>query len=256
MRAHIAAQAASGHATLAGLLCLLLLTPLPCSAEELRVAVATNFAATMRELASDFSRTTGHELVVSAGATGKLYAQIVNGAPFDLFFAADEARPQQLEAEGRALADAGFVYAVGTLVLWSPQLNFVDATVLSSAEFRYLAIANPRLAPYGAAAQDTLEALELWTSVRARLVRGENIGQTLQFVRSGNAELGFIARSQHQALRPAGSFWPVPPDLHRPLRQRAAVLTDSPASREFAAFLQSPLARERISSYGYDLPNH
>ncbi|MEE4185955.1 MAG: molybdate ABC transporter substrate-binding protein [Gammaproteobacteria bacterium] len=226
-------------------------------AAELRVAVAANFAPALETLGNAFTAQTGHTLQVARGSTGKLYAQIVNGAPFDVFFAADSALPLQLEADGRATAGAGFVYAVGALVLWSPQaLPLHDAPqVLRDANYRFLALANPRHAPYGVAAQQTLESLGLWESLQSRLVRGENVGQALQFVRSGNAELGFVAASQLAALdEPGGTVWVVPQALYAPVQQRVALLTDSPAARELLLFVRGEVAQKLLKAYGYTLP--
>jgi molybdate transport system substrate-binding protein len=226
-------------------------------AAELRVAVAANFAPALETLGAEFAAQTGHTLQVARGSTGKLYAQIVNGAPFDVFFAADSALPLRLEADGRAIAGAGFVYAVGALVLWSPgDLQLDDAPrVLRSGNYRFVSLANPRHAPYGVAAQQTLQALGLWDTLQPRLVRGENVGQALQFVRSGNAELGFVAAAQLAAMDdPGGSVWVVPQALYAPVQQRVALLTDTPAARELLQFMRGQLAQALLRSYGYSLP--
>lgn len=201
---------------------LLLLTSLgPAMAGQAHVAVAANFAPLMPALAERFERDTGHTLVISSASTGKLYAQIVHGAPFDVFLAADDDYPHRLEREGRGVAGSRFTYAVGRLALWSPRPSIVDgdSAVLKQKRFRKLAVANPRLAPYGAAAREALEKLGLWTSLQPQMVFGENIAQTYQFVASGNAELGFVAYSQVKGK--AGSHWLVPASLHSPLRQDA-----------------------------------
>ena len=198
-------------------------------AEEVRVAVAANFLATFQVVAKNFEQTTGHTLLVSPGSSGKLYVQIQNGAPFDLFFSADSQRPQLLEQEGFAVAGSRFTYAVGRLTLWSadPLLIAADGkTTIEQGNFEYLAIANPKTAPYGQAAVQTLKALHLWEAVKGRLVRGENIGQTFQFVFTQNAQLGFVARSQvlDPKLKNKGARWDVPHHLHSPLIQQAVLL--------------------------------
>ena len=228
------------------------------AADQLRVAVASNFRPAMLQLAERFEEDSGRELTLIFGSTGKHYAQIVNGAPFDAFLAADAERPLRLEREGHALPGNRFTYAVGRLVLWSPSADLVDdkGGVLRSDRFRHLAIANPLLAPYGAAAREVLLALGLWEALQARLVRGENIAQAYQFVASGNAELGFVAGAQlvTRGTVAAGSSWEPPAALYAPIEQQAVLLSDSPAAHAFAAFLQSEEARALIRAAGYDLP--
>jgi molybdate transport system substrate-binding protein len=225
------------------------------AADEIRVAVATNFSATMSALVALFEHNSAHTVLVSAGSTGNHYAQIRNGAPFDAFFAADAERPKLLEQQGLAVAGSRFKYAVGRLTLWSPRPEFVDAEggVLENGDFRFLAIANPDLAPYGAAAREVLMARNLWSSLQRKLVRGQDIGQTYSFVYTGNAELGFVAYSQvkQPAGEIAGSYWLVPESLHRPIEQEAVLLRDVPAVRELAEFIKSAAAREVIRNYGY-----
>lgn len=241
------------------LVCGLMFVALPFAAHsaEVRVAVASNFAPALRALATQFEADSGHRVSIAVGSTGQHYAQIINGAPLDVFFAADERRPLALEANGHALADTGFVYAQGALVLWSPRPGLLGTgpEILRAGEFRFLAIANPRLAPYGRAAQETLTSLGLWETLEPRLVRGANIAQTLQFVRSGNAEIGFIAAAQLPLLDGSGSHWQVPQELHQPLRQRAAVLRATPATQAFIAFVQSPAGGQLIRAFGYTLPS-
>ncbi|QFY89573.1 molybdate ABC transporter substrate-binding protein [Magnetovirga frankeli] len=229
-------------------------------AAEVRVAVAANFALPMQQIVAEFERSTGHRAGVSLGGTGKLFAQISHGAPFEVFLAADQRAPARLVAEGKALADSRFTYARGRLVLWSsqPDLLDADASALQQGRFSRLAIANPRVAPYGAAALAVLEGLGLLEMVRPKLVQGENIAQTYQFVASGNAELGFVARSQvmRDGQLQAGSAWPVPERLHPPLRQDAVLLLrgkDNPAARALLAFLRSEAAGSIIQSFGYGL---
>jgi molybdate transport system substrate-binding protein len=225
------------------------------TADEIRVAVATNFSATMAALVERFEQDSTHTVLLSAGSTGNHYAQIRNGAPFEAFFSADAERPTLLEQQGIAVAGSRFLYALGRLVLWSPRAGFVDADglVLESGAFRFLAIANPELAPYGAAAREVLTARNVWTPLQPKLVRGQDIGQTYSFVHTGNAELGFVAYAQVKtpAGEVAGSYWLVPESLHRPIAQEAVLLRDVPAARELIEFVKSPAAREIIRSYGY-----
>ena len=235
---------------------LLVLTP--SAAETLRIAVASNFSSTLEALAKDFEQRSTHELILASGSTGKHYAQIINGAPFDLFFAADVRRPKLLEREQHAVVGSRFTYAIGKLVLWSARTGYVDpaGAILASGEYRRLAIANPRLAPYGQAAREVLQRRKLFQSLQSRLVRGENISQTYQFVASGNAELGFIALSQlhRPGQELAGSWWFVPEEFYSPIEQQAVLLRDSPATREFAAYIMSDPARQIIRTHGYAVP--
>jgi molybdate transport system substrate-binding protein len=230
----------------------------PCLADTLRVAVASNFAPVLQQLAPAFEALSGHTVSASPGSTGRHYTQITNGAPFDVFLAADSERPVMLEQEQRALAGSRFTYALGRIMLWSPQPGLVDAEglVLQTGSFRHLAIANPRLAPYGLAAREILGQLQLWDRLQDRLVQGENIAQTLQFVQSGNAELGFIALSQWLDLadRQTGSSWEPPMALYSPIAQQAVILRDSAAARQFMDFLRSSEARTVIINAGYGLP--
>ncbi len=228
-------------------------------AEEVRVAVATNFLATAKEIITHFEQDTAHVVVVSSGSSGKLYVQIKNGAPFDVFFSADVDRPALLEEEGFAVRGSRFTYAVGRLTLWSADSDLIDKngkTVLSDGTFEHLAIANPKTAPYGTAAQRTLQALGLWGHVKDRLVQGENIGQTFQFVFSTNAELGFVALSQvlDGKINGAGSRWDVAEGLHNPLRQQAVLLVNgqgNDAARAFLSYVKGPKALNVIQRFGY-----
>lgn len=227
-------------------------------AAEARVAVASNFVAPMQALADAFSKKTGHQVVVASGATGKLYAQIKNGAPFDALFAADEKAPAALETEGLAVQGSRFTYAIGKLALYSSKPNYVDSAgkVLQAGKFQHLAVANPKLAPYGAAAMAVLGKLGLTTAITPKLVEGENIAQTLQFVVSGNAELGFVAWSQLlEAGKPrAGSFWLVPEELYPPIRQDAVLLhrgAHNDAAGALIDFVKTEAARGLIVRYGY-----
>jgi len=228
------------------------------SADTLRVAVASNFAKTFSQLAQKFESSSGHKLKLIFGSTGKHYAQIINGAPFDVFFAADSKRPLLLEQQGFAITKTRFTYAVGKIILWSPRENYFDntASILSSNKFRRLAIASPKLAPYGIAAQQVLKDRGLWSSLTSRMVRGENIAQTYQFIKSGNAELGFVALAQvKQANKPiSGSFWRVPTTEYPPIKQQAVLLNDNIASRELLTFVRSKQALNIIHESGYDTP--
>ena len=247
-------------AKLCKLILYVLLCASPCvvQADTVRVAVASNFSTVLEKLARIFEADTGHVVLSSPGSTGRHYTQIVNGAPFDLFLAADQERPQLLEQQDRIVPGTRITYATGRLVLWSPDARLVDpeGLILQSGNFRHLAIANPRLAPYGKAAQQALESMALWEKLMAKLVQGENISQTLQFVASGNAELGFIAYSQWLEMteNPGGSTWLVPPELHEPVAQQAVLLQDKPAARDFLRFLQSDTAMDLIAATGYGLP--
>lgn len=229
-------------------------------ADEVQVAVAANFTAPMNQIAADFEKATGHKAVLAFGATGKFYAQIVNGAPFDVFLAADDTTPEKLEKEGQGVSGSRFTYAVGKLVLWSAKPGFVDAQgeVLRSGQFAKLSIANPKTAPYGAAAIETLNKLNLLAAVQPRFVQGENISQTLQFVSTGNAELGFVALSQvfKDGKVSGGSAWIVPDSFHEPIYQDALLLArgkGNPAAVALLAYLKSEPARGVIRAFGYGL---
>ncbi len=231
-------------------------------AEPLTLAVASNFRAPAEEIARRFSEDTGHDVRISSASTGKLHAQIANGAPFDVFLAADSEHPQQLEAAGLAVAGTRATYALGGLVLWSRDAALVGAdcrTALADLGSRRLAIANPAHAPFGIAAKQFLDAAGLWQQVEPRLVYGENIAQALHFVATGNAELGLIAASQ--ALDPrlprATCNWPVPEELHAPIEQQAILLrraADNPAAQDFIAYLAGDTAAAIVKHFGYGIP--
>jgi len=230
-------------------------------ADEVQVAVAANFTAPMQQIAAQFEKDTGHKAVLSFGATGKFYAQIVNGAPFELLLAADDETPARLEKEGQGIAGSRFTYAIGKLVLWSADPALVDGKgeVLKTGNFRHLAIANPKTAPYGAAAVEALGKLGLLAGLQPRFVQGENISQTQQFIVTGNAELGFIALSQviKDGKIGAGSAWTVPANLYEPIRQDALLLAkgkDKPAATALLAYLKGDKARALIKAFGYELP--
>jgi len=225
------------------------------AADEIRIAVATNFLGAMTALVERFEETSGHTVLVSSGSTGGHYAQIKNGAPFEAFFSADAERPRLLEAEGIAVPGSRFLYAIGRVALWSSRAGYVDADgkVLETGDFRHLAIANPELAPYGAAAREVLMSRGLWGRLQPRLVTSQDIGQTYGFVKTGNAELGFVAWAQlkQPSGEVAGSYWLVPESLHEPIEQEAVLLRDVPAARALMEFVKSPEAREIIRSHGY-----
>jgi len=233
---------------------------LAAQAAEVQVAVAANFTAPMQKIAAEFAKDTGHQALLAFGATGKFYAQIKNGAPFQVFLAADDQTPAKLEAEGDAVPGSRFTYAIGTLVLWSAKPGYVDdqGAVLKKGQFKHLAMANPKTAPYGAAAVAVLTKLGLLNAIEPKFVTGENITQTYQFIETENAELGFVALSQvmTDGKLTRGSAWIVPADLHQPIRQDAVILAkgkDQPAAQALADYLKSEKAKAIIKSYGYAL---
>jgi len=230
------------------------------SAAEVQVAVAANFTAPMQRLAPLFEQQTGHKVVAAYGSTGKFFSQINNGAPFEVFLAADDETPARLERNGGAVTGTRFTYAIGRLVLWSRQTGVVDGNgeVLRGDGFDRLAIADPKLAPYGAAAVQTLRSMGLLERLQPRFVTGENITQAHQFVATGNAQLGFVALSQVYAdgRITDGSAWVVPAQMHDLIRQQGVLLTkgrDNPAARALLDFLRSEPARALIRNHGYDL---
>lgn len=230
-------------------------------AAEVKVAVAANFTAPMQQIAKLFEAETGHTAALSFGSTGALYAQVKNGAPFQVFLSADAKTPEKIESEGLAVAGSRFTYAVGKLALWSKDAALVDGKgeILRSGNFTRLALANPKLAPYGAAAVETMTRMGLLDALQPKLVQGDNIGQTYQFAATGNAQLGFVALSQITAdgKIKEGSAWLVPGELYTPIRQDAALLAnakDDEAAKALMAFLQkSEKAHAVIRSFGYDL---
>ncbi len=226
-------------------------------AAEVRVAVAANFLATLKALFPVYEQQTGDRLIISAGSSGKLFAQIINGAPYDVFLSADRAYPDRLIQKTQALASSRYVYATGVLVLWSAGEVPVDKIRLGALDVKHIAIANPNIAPYGAAAQQVLQTIGLWNSVKHKLVQGESVGQVFQFVASGNAQLGFVALSQ--VLNPnnnynRNNYWRVPAEYYSPLEQEGVLLVrgkDNPAALRFLDFLKTDAAREVIAQYGY-----
>ena len=230
-------------------------------ADTVNVAVAANFTEPAKELAAMLQKTTGHTAQLSFGATGAFYTQIKNGAPFDVLLAADSQTPARLEQEGDTAPGTRLTYATGQLVLWSAQPGLVDdkGEVLKSGHFNKIAIANPKTAPYGAAAVETINKLGLQAALQPKLVTGESIGQTYSFIASGNAELGFVALSQvmNGGKFKGGSMWLVPSNLHTPIVQEAVILKraqDNPAAKAWMDLLRSPRGKELIRSYGYAVP--
>ena len=227
-------------------------------AETISVAVASNFTAPMQKIAAQFEKDTGHKAELSFGATGKFYAQISNGAPFGILLAADDKTPAKIAQEGKGDAASRFTYSIGKLVLWSKQDGYVDdnGEVLKTGKFQHVAIANPKLAPYGLAAEQTLTKLNLLDAIKPKFVQGENIGQTYQFAATGNAELGFVALSQvmEDGKIKSGSAWVVPAEMHEPIRQDAIVLNnakDNVAAKALMDYLKGDKARAIITAYGY-----
>lgn len=228
-------------------------------ADEVSVAVAANFTAPMQKIAAEFEKDTGHKVATSFGATGKFYAQIKNGAPFEVLLAADDDTPARLVKENAALAGSQFTYAIGKLVLWSAKPAVVDGAgeVLKHAGFTHLAMANPKLAPYGAAAVETMKAMGVYDNLQPKIVTGDSIAQTYQFISSGNAVLGFVALSQ--VLKDGkidGSAWVVPAKLYTPIRQDAVILNKGkgkPAAEALLKYLKGDKAKAVIQSFGYEL---
>jgi molybdate transport system substrate-binding protein len=232
------------------------------SAAELQIAVAANFAAPIKTITQDFQRDTGHQVSLAIGATGQFYAQIRNGAPFGILLAADDETPLRLEREGFGVTGSRATYAIGRLVLWSPVPDMVDAngSILKSDRIGKIAIANPKLAPYGAAAVEVLERMGVHERLKPRIVEGANIAQAYQFVASGNASLGFVALAQvaQQGRIREGSAWIVPSQLHSPILQDAILLAagrNNPAAHAFLSYLKSEKVRSLIRSFGYELPD-
>lgn len=230
------------------------------AAAEVQVAVAANFTAPMQKIAAEFEKATGHKAQLIFGSTGKFYAQIKSGAPFQLLLAADDETPAKLVKEGDGAAGSQFTYAIGKLVLWSAKPGFVDnqGEVLKKGDFKHVSIANPKLAPYGQAAIEALTALKLLDAIQPKFVQGENISQTHQFIATGNAELGFVALSQvmKDGKIAEGSAWVVPATLHQPIRQDAVLLENGkgkPAPAALMQYLGSEKGKAIIKSYGYDL---
>lgn len=247
---------------LATAICISAFAARSASAETVLVAAAANFASAAEAISAAFTDQTGHEVLVTTGATGKLYAQIIEGAPFDVLLSADAKTPDRLEAEGYAVEGAGFAYAIGSLTIWSSDPSRIGAdplVALGDPSLRFVAIANPDLAPYGAAAREVLQGWGVWQNLQGRIVQGQNIGQVFSLVQSGAAEIGFVARSALDApgTQVGGSRWDVPEGLFTPLVQKAALLqigADKAAAKAFLAFLAGEDAQAIIQRYGYRVP--
>ena len=250
-----------GRGLAGGVLALVAMTvAIPAVADDVNVAVAANFTAPMKQIAADFEKDTGHKAILSFGSTGKFYTQIREGAPFQVFFAADDETPARIEKEGGAVAGTRMTYAIGKLVLWSKQSSVVDdkGAVLKSGKAERIAIADPKLAPYGAAAVETMTKMGVYEQLKGKIVQGESIGQAYQFAASGNAPMGFVALSQVYAdgKLKEGSAWIVPADLYSPIRQDVLVLEkgkDNPAAKALVEYIKGDKARAVIKSFGYDL---
>lgn len=246
---------------LSRLFAICIVVAMPCAhSEEVTVAVAANFTAPMNVIAADFEKDTGHKAMLAFGSSGRFYAQIKNGAPFQVFLSADDETPAKLAQEGLADAATSYTYAIGSLVLWSAKPGFVDpkGEVLKGGKFGKLAIANPKTAPYGRAAIETLTKLGVLSQVEAKFVQGENIAQTFQFAQSGNADLGFVALSQvmKDGKVTEGSAWVVPAEMHQPIRQDVILLSTgrgNAAAEALLKYLKTDKARKVIRSFGYGL---
>ncbi len=244
---------------LSNLLASLFLVVVPAHADEISVAVAANFTAPMKLIAAEFERDSGHKLVTSFGSTGKFYAQIKNGAPFEVLLTADDETPDKLMKEGAAVSGSAFTYAIGKLVLWSAKPGLVDSAgaVLKRDDFAHLSLAEPKLAPYGAAGVEAMKALRVYEAIQPKIVTAENITQAYQFISSGNAELGFVALSQ--VLKDGkidGSSWLVPANLYSPIRQDAVILEKGrgkPAVDALMKYIRGDKAKAIIKSFGYEL---
>jgi molybdate transport system substrate-binding protein len=236
-----------------------LLAATPAWADQALVAVAANFVPPFREVAIEFEKATGHNVRMASGSSAAFFAQIKNGAPFDVFFSADDERPKLLEDEGLGVKGSRFTYAIGRLALWSPDPILVKGEdALTSESFKHLAIANPKTAPYGVAAMQAMQKLGVWERLQPRIVMGENLGQTMGFIESGNAELGFLALSQVKdpKITGKGSRWDVPVNFHEPIKQDVILLAkgkDNQAANALMEFMTGPQARAIIERYGYEL---
>ncbi|NDA47486.1 MAG: molybdate ABC transporter substrate-binding protein [Alphaproteobacteria bacterium] len=234
----------------------LIQAPSPARAATTTVAVAANFTDAAKELAALFKTKTGHEAILSFGSSGLFYTQIKQGAPFHVLLSADAERPRNLVNEGFAVADSLFTYAIGRLVLWSKDPHAIKGIeTLKANAFSKISIADPNAAPYGLAAIETLKALQIYDSVKPKIVTGTSIAQAFQFIQTGNAEIGFVALAQLNSSS-GGSRWNVPQDLYTEIRQDAVLLNNgaqNDAAKAFMAFLDSVEARQMIERFGYVL---
>jgi molybdate transport system substrate-binding protein len=229
--------------------------------QPIQIAVASNFYAPLKAISAEFKRQTGIPVRLSTGATGMLAAQIQRGAPYDLFFAADAKRPQWLERQGLTEPNSRFVYALGTLVVWSPRAERLSPNLTKldadHPQLRHFAVANPKTAPYGRAGQQALQKLQLWQPLKERqkLVFGENIGKTYQYVATGHAQMGLVALAE-VINRPQNQVWRVPANLYDPIVQEAVVLKGHlrPAVQKFLRFFHQPAVQQKIQTSGYRLP--
>lgn len=241
------------------LFCALLTFAFPTYADDVHVAVASNFTSTFAKLVEVFESQSPHRIKTSSGSSGKIFAQIQHGAPFDVFLSADHDKPLRLIESQLAVANSRFTYAFGALVLWSTADSYAGQheKQLISEKFNKLALANPTLAPYGMAAQEVLKRLRMYKRLKGKQVQGENISQTYQFISTGNADLGFVALSQVLHSQPKSSYWTVPSHLYKPIRQDAVLLSraaESPAAQAFLNFLHTPEAKKIIAFHGYRTP--
>jgi molybdate transport system substrate-binding protein len=248
-------RAALGRHALAGML--LIAGGTVALADEATIASASNFRKALEALVPEFEASTGHRITITTGSTGQLYAQIVNGAPYDVFLAADQERPRLLVQQGLGIAGSVFTYAVGRLALWSRDPGRVSEdllTTLPDSGFRWFALAEPAVAPYGAAARQTLESLGAWEPIAARAVRSQNVAQAFAMIETGNAELGLVALSQALDYAGAASYVIVPSGLHEPIRQDAVLLgrgADNAAALAFLDWLRSPATAASVERFGY-----
>jgi len=225
-------------------------------AGEVRVAVTSNFDFTLEELKQEFEKLSGHRVIVSAGPSAQHYGEILQGAGYDIFLSEDEMRPEVLEQQGKIITGSRFTYAHPRLVLWSIDNRKLTADTLSQGEFDFLAVANPRLSPYGNAAREILEHMSVWDDLQEKLVIGDNIGQTYHFGISGEVDITLIAFSQiiFGKFLQAGSYWPIPENLYTPINLEGVRLTDNDAARQFIDFMKSPRGRSIIQSNGFSVP--
>ena len=238
------------------LICVIASSSEPLLAAQVKVATASNFKLTMNRIIELYEQQSADRIVQINGSTGKHYAQIKNGAPYDLLFAANRFHPQSLEDSGLTIRGSGYNYALGKLVLWVPGETSANVNSVRDAEFEYVAIANPKLAPYGRAAQQVLQQLEQWTALQPQIVRGENVAQAFQFIVSGNAQMGFVAKSQliGSEYQEQGAYWPIPQDYYAPIEQYAVLLSDNEAAQSFLQFCKSKQVQQLIVSSGYEIP--